>query len=88
VVRHEGVLPLLDAHKFNSADFRLQHSSKPNGPFADLVAPIRDNTDNVTLHRFKPVQTRYLRLLIETAEQKGNSHGRIAEMEVWVSSAR
>ncbi|UCD74482.1 MAG: PmoA family protein [Phycisphaerales bacterium] len=84
VLRHEGALPVLDGHSYNTADFRLQHSGRPWGPWIDLVRPVRNNTDNVTIHVFEPTETRYVRLLIETGEQNGsNTYGRIAEFEVY-----
>ncbi|MEW6744927.1 MAG: DUF6807 family protein [Planctomycetota bacterium] len=84
VVRHEGALPRLDAFLYNSEDFRVQHALGPWGPWLDLVAPVRGNTDNVTVHRFDRVTTRYIRILLETAEPNGgNAYGRIAEVEVY-----
>ena len=50
------------------------------------MPPVRDNTDDVTVHRFDPTKTRYVRILLETAEQDGrNEYGRIAEVEVYAS---
>ena len=84
VIRHEGVLPVLDAFVYNTADYRLQGSPKPWGPWNDLVLPVRANSDNVTVHRFDPVTVRYLRLLIETGEQRGGyAYGRIVELEAY-----
>ena len=61
-------------------------SPKRWGPWTDLVPPIRGNTDDVTTHRFEPTETRYLRILLETAEQHGgNDYGRIAEVEVYAA---
>ena len=86
VIRHEGALPLPGAHVFNASDFRVQASPKRWGSWTDLVPPIRDNTDDVTTHRFEPTETRYLRILLETAEQDGgNDYGRIAEVEVYAA---
>ncbi len=86
VIRHQGALPVFDGHRSNTADFRLQRSERPWGPWIDLADPVRGNTDNVTTHRFWPtVNTRYIRLLIETSGQAGdNAFGRIAEIEVYV----
>jgi hypothetical protein len=86
VIRHEGSLPILDAYRFNTADYRIQRSARPWGPWRDVAAPVRGNTDNVTFHAFEPVEARYLRLLIETGEQGGaNAYGRIVELEVYRS---
>lgn len=87
VLRHEGSLPLPDSQVFNSSDFRVQHSRRAWGPWIDLVPPIRDNTDNVTMHRFPPTSTRFVRILLETAEQGDrNEYGRLAEVEVYAST--
>jgi len=84
IIRHEGALPILGAFRNNSSDFRVQGSQKQWGPWTDLIKPVRGNTDNVTIHRFDPVQARHVRLLIETSEQSGNNaYGRIAEIEVY-----
>lgn len=84
VIRHEGALPNPDAWVFDASDFRVQSSPKRWGPWTDLVPPIRGNTDDVTTHRFEPTETRFLRILLETAEQGGrNDYGRIAEVEVY-----
>ncbi len=84
VIRHEGVLPILDAFVNNTADYRLQSSPRQWGPWSDIIPPVRANSDNVTVHRFDPVTTRYLRLLIETSEQRGGyAYGRIVELEAY-----
>ncbi len=84
VIRHEGVLPLLDAFAYNTADYRLQGSQKQWGPWNDIVPPVRASSDNVTVHRFDPVTMRYLRVLIETGEQRGGyGYGRIVELEAY-----
>lgn len=84
VIRHEGALPLPGAHVFNASDYRLQSSRRRWGPWTDIVLPIRGNTDDVTTHRFEPIEGRYLRVLLETAEQGGrNDYGRIVEVEVY-----
>jgi hypothetical protein len=86
VVRHEGALPLLDASRYNTADYRLQVAPKAWGPWRD-IAERRGNTDNVTHHDVDAVRTRYLRLLIETAASQGrNDYGRIVELEVYSPS--
>jgi hypothetical protein len=78
---HEGLLP--DGDPFTTADFRLQASLQPWGPWADLTPPVRRNREGVTEHAFQPTPARFLRLLIETGEQNGgNAYGRIFEMEV------
>ncbi len=86
LLRHEGALPLLDAHLYNTSDYRLQISPKPWGPWRD-IAGSRNNTDNVTRHDFAPISTRYLRVLIETSSQGGvNDYGRIVELEAYSRS--
>ncbi|MBI4881646.1 MAG: PmoA family protein [Planctomycetes bacterium] len=88
VVRHEGALPVAGGFVFNTANFRLQRSDRPFGPWLDLAPPLRRNSDNVTAHHFQPVAARYVRLLIETGEQNGgNDYGRIAEIEIYAPAA-
>jgi hypothetical protein len=83
---HEGILP--DGDPFTTADFRLQASLQPWGPWEDLTPPVRHNREGVTEHVFQPTPTRFLRLLIETGEQNGgNAYGRIFEMEVYAPKA-
>lgn len=84
VVRHEGAIPVVGGHVYNSSDFRLQAAPGAWGPWTDLIAPVRGNSDNVTAHDFAPTPARYVRLLLETSEQKGgNAYGRIAELEIY-----
>jgi hypothetical protein len=86
VIRHEGALPIFGAHVFDASDFRIQASPKRWGPWTDLVPPVRDNSDDVTVHRFEPTKTRHVRVLLETAEQGGgNDYGRIVEVEVYAA---
>lgn len=81
-LHHEGIRP--DGASSTTADFRIQASLRPWGPWEDCVPPVRRNTAGVTEHRFKPVAAQYVRLLIETGEQGGgNAYGRIFEMEVF-----
>ena len=84
VVHHEGAIPVADGAAYNTADFRVQGSERPWGPWNDLVPPIFGNTDNVTVHAFPPTAVQYVRVISETSEQNGrNEYGRIAEVEVY-----
>ncbi|MHC4507082.1 MAG: discoidin domain-containing protein, partial [Planctomycetota bacterium] len=80
VVRHEGVI---GGHQYTTADFRLERSDRPDGPWVDLCDPVKGNTRGVTQHEFDAVGTRYLRVFITKAEQKANAYGRIFEVEVY-----
>jgi len=80
VVRHEGGGR---GDRCTTADFRLQRSDGPDGPWADLCDPVKGNTKGVTQHGFDAVATRYLRLFITKAEQNANTYGRIFEVEVY-----
>jgi hypothetical protein len=60
VIRHEGVFA--QGAQYNTRDFQVQRGASPNGPWTDLVPPIRGNTADVTERRFAPVRVRYLRL--------------------------
>jgi hypothetical protein len=67
-----------------TCDFRIQSSLRPWGPWKDVIDPVHDNKLAVTEHLFAPTKARYVRLLIETAEQNGNNtHGRIFEFQVF-----
>jgi type 1 glutamine amidotransferase len=83
IVHHAGALPMLDAWKLNTAEFRIQAADDPAGPWHDLVDPIRGNTDDVTIHELDPTTSRHLRLLIESPDQEGGDQARIAEIEVF-----
>lgn len=82
VIRHEGACG--EGREFNTSDYRLQRSDSPDGPWVDLVEPVRGNTDDVTSHTFTPVQTRYVRLFIEKAEQNSNQCARIFSVEIYM----
>ena len=81
VVRHEGVYG--EGEKFNTADFCIQEGPSSQGPWVDLVSPVKSNTDNVTTHSFSPTKTRYIRVFIEKGDQGSNQFGRIYEIEVY-----
>ncbi|AQT68763.1 Mannosylglycerate hydrolase [Anaerohalosphaera lusitana] len=84
VIRHEGVLA--EGEKYNTAAFRLQKGESDQGPWVDLIEPVRGNKSNITTHVFDPVKTRFVRLFIQKAEQKGNTYGRVFEIEVYSST--
>jgi len=81
VIRHEGACG--EGQEFNTSDYRLQRSDSAEGPWIDLAAPVRGNTLDVTMHEFAPVRTRFVRLLIEKAEQKSNQCARIFAVELY-----
>ncbi len=81
VIRHEGVLGQGD--EYDTRDFQVQRGASADGPWTDLVAPIRGNTANVSEHKLAPVSARYLRLYITQGEQGRNEFARIFEFEVY-----
>lgn len=81
MIRHEGVYEL--GERYNTSDFTLQHAKSLDGPWSDLLDPIISNHSDVSVHDFAPVETRYVRLWIDKAEQNSNSYARIHEMEVY-----
>ncbi|MDO6604124.1 discoidin domain-containing protein [Arenibacter palladensis] len=81
VIRHEGVYDSGD--KFNTSDFSLQYAISPEGPWKNLVDPVKKNTSNITTHEFTPKETHYVRLNIQKAEQNIHGHARIQEFEVY-----
>jgi alpha-mannosidase len=82
VLRHEGVRGL--GELYNTGAFRLQKGESPDGPWTDLVPPVRENRENVTTSDFSPTPVRYLRLAITQGEQNGkNEFARIYEVEAY-----
>lgn len=81
VLRHEGVF--WDGEIYNTSDFQVQRADSPNGPWMDLVAPVKGNQANISLLRFSPIKSRYLRFLTTKAEQYGNSYARLFEFEAY-----
>ena len=86
VVRHEGVYG--DGESFNTGDYRLQASDSPDGPWRDIVDPVRGNTEDVNDFSFPQTKMRYLRLFIEMGEQSANDYARIFEVEAWANQQR
>ena len=85
VVRHEGVYG--GGETFNTSDFRLQAGDTPDGPWREIVEPVRDNTENVSDFAFTPVRMKYLRLMIEKGERNANDYARIFEVEAYARTA-
>ncbi len=81
VIRHEGVVA--GGHIFNTSDYRLQSADSPSGSWDDIGRPVKDNKENVTAHEFRPLTTRFIRLLITQGEQATNDWARIFEVEVF-----
>lgn len=83
VVRHEGVIGAFGGEtQYNTADFQLQSADSPGGPWTDLVAPIANNTNSLTVHEFEPKTFRYLRLFITRGAQT-DSYARIYEVQAF-----
>ena len=88
VVRHQGVLGEHDEQtRDNTADFQLQSSASVSGPWNDLVAPVTNNTDSLTVHEFAPQTFRFLRIYITKGTQTDNSYARIFEGQAFEKSA-
>ncbi|MFA6128659.1 MAG: discoidin domain-containing protein [Bacteroidales bacterium] len=81
LIRHEGVYG--DGDQYNTADFRVQKANTGQGPWIDLVPPVKGNTDSITVHNFEPVKSRYIRLLIDKGAPDNNEYARIFEVEVY-----
>lgn len=81
VIRHEGIYE--KNHSYNTSDFRLQYSESENGPWENLISPIKNNSEDVTVHLFSPTNTRYVRLWIDKGEANSNSWARIHEIEAY-----
>ena len=62
-IYHEGVMP--GGLVYTTSDFTLQHSDTPDGPWKNLLEPVKENTAGITEHYFAPIKTRYVRILIE-----------------------
>ena len=84
VIRHEGSLGAFQQEeKFNTADFQLQRGDSPQGPWTDLVPPVRDNKAVLSVHEFAPQKMRYLRLLINKANPATDNSARIFELQAF-----
>lgn len=86
VIRHEGVYG--EGNVYNTADFKLQWANSQEGPWTNLVKPIKANTKNITTHQFNPTSMRYICLFVDKGEQQGNQFARIFEIEVYSSKDR
>jgi len=80
-LRHEGVYA--EGDRYNTSDFELQWAASSSGPWTDLPPPVRGNRDNISILRFKPIRSRYVRFITEKGEQNGNNFGRLFEIEVY-----
>lgn len=85
VLRHEGVLGVFGAEtKHNTADFALQAADSPEGPWVDLMPPVKGNTLSLTTHTFAPRAVRFLRLHITKGSQDGgDGAARILEVQAF-----
>jgi hypothetical protein len=83
-VSHQGVLGEHDEQtRDNTANFRLQSSDSASGPWNDLVAPVTNNTDSLTVHEFATKTFRFLRIYITKGTQNDNSYARIFEVQAF-----
>lgn len=81
VIRHEGAFA--EGDLYNTSDFEIQRGDTPTGPWVDLVPPVRGNRQDVTVHRFVPTRSRYLRLYVTKGEPNANRFARIFEFEAY-----
>jgi alpha-mannosidase len=72
----------------NTANFQLQSSDTVSGPWNDLVAPVTNNLDSLTIHEFTPKAFRFLRIYITKGTQYDNSYARIFEVQAFEKIAR
>lgn len=85
VIRHEGVLGVFGGEKrYNTVDFQVQSADSAAGPWTDLVPPVTNNTDSLTVHRFAPRTFRFLRLYI-TRGAREDDFARIYEVQAFES---
>lgn len=83
VIRHEGVMGVFGGEtRYNTADFQIQSADAATGPWTDLVAPVTNNTDSLTVHRFPTKAFRFLRLYITKGAQD-DSYARIYEVQAF-----
>lgn len=85
VLRHEGVLGVFGAEtKHNTADFALRGAESSDGPWTDLVPPVKGNELSLTTHSFAPRSVRFLRLHItKGTQQGGDGVARILEVQAF-----
>ncbi len=86
VIRHEGVMGVFGGEaRYNTAGFQVQSADSADGPWTDLVAPVTNNTDSLTVHSFTPKTFRFLRLYI-TKGSPDDSYARIYEVQAFEKS--
>lgn len=81
VLRHEGVYG--EGEIYNTSDFQVQRGDSLQGPWFDLVPPVRGNRADVSLLRFPRVRSRYVRFITDKSEQNGNAYARLFEIEIY-----
>ncbi len=88
VLRHEGVIGAFDAEaRFNTSDFRVQGADSADGPWTDLIAPIKENAASFTVHEFAPRSVQFLRLLVTKPAQSDDTDlARIFELQAFAKA--
>lgn len=81
VVRHMGVS---GDPAMNTSDFQIQTGSSADGPWTDLVEPVKGNKLSVTSHSFPAISTQYIRLYI-TKGSSIDDYARIFEVEAYLA---
>ncbi len=79
-IRHEGVC---GGSQYNTSDYRIQSGESENGPWEDIIPPISDCHEDMSVHEFSPREMRYFRLFITKGEPDTNDWGRIFEVELF-----
>lgn len=74
--------------KLNTADFQVQGANSPQGPWQELVAPVRGNLDVLTTHAFSPRRLRYLRIYITRPADAAREPARLFEVQAFAKITR
>ena len=87
VLRHEGVIGAFGGETaYNTVAFQLQGADAAAGPWLDLVPPVTNNVDSLTVHQFTPQTLRFLRVFITQGAQH-DSLARIYEVQAFAKTA-
>ena len=86
VLRHEGVIGAFGGEtEYNTVAFQIQGADVAAGPWVDLVPPVTNNTDSLTVHPFAPRTLRFLRVFITQGAQH-DSYARIYEVQAFAKA--
>ncbi len=86
-IRHEGVIGAFQKEACdNTADFQIQGAASAEGPWADLVPPVTNNTASLSVHTFAPTPVRFLKLTVTKGTQADNAYARIYEVQAFAKT--